>query len=126
MDTSRSTTVEEIFTAEAIVAGATAYSRIIGVTKLAGNASLQLELTGDGTAKVEWVGSLDRDAVVADFIKVNNSSDIITAFTVTSGPGADGKHIYPFSVSLVRNMCIKITEVSTTDGIVVTAIIAIQ
>lgn len=126
MDHSRTTFIEEIFTSEVIAAGESAYSRIIDVVKLAGNASLQIELTGDGTGKVEWIGTLDEDAAVTAFIKPNNANDIVTAFTKTSGPGADGKHIYGFNVSLVKNMAIKVTETGGGDSITVTAIIALQ
>jgi len=126
MDHNKSTTIEEIFSAEAIAAGGVAYSRIFDVSKLAGNASMQLELTGDGTAKVEWVGTNDEDALVAAFITPNNATDIVTAFTKTSGPGSDGKHIYPFSISLVGRMAIKVTETGGVNGITVTGIVALQ
>ena len=127
MDHTRSTTVKEIFTAQAVVKNTTVYSDIFDVKKLAGNCSLHItDLTGAGTGKFEWVGSNDPDAVVADFIKVNNANDIVTAFTATSGPGADGAHIYGFSVSLVSRMAIKCTETTTTDDIAITAILALQ
>ena len=126
MDHNKSTTIKEILTAEEIAAGESAYSEVLDVFQLAGNASLQIEVTGDGTAKIEWVGTNDEDALVAAFIKPNNANDIVTAFTKTSGPGSDGKHIYPFNVSLVKRMAIKVTETSTTDSVTVTAIIALQ
>jgi len=126
MNTAKSTTVKEIFTAKTILAGATAYSEYFDLQKLDGNASLQIELTGDGIGQFEWIGTNDEDADVADYIKPNGASDIVTAFIVTSGPGGDGKHIYPFNVSLVRRMAIKVTETSTTDPIVVTGILALQ
>lgn len=126
MDHSRSTTIEEIFSSEEIAASGSAYSRIFDVSKLAGNASLQIELTGDGTGKFEWVGTNDEDAAVAAFIKPNNANDIVTAFTKTDGPGGDGKHIYPFSIRLVKNMAIKVTETGGVSAIAVTAILAVQ
>jgi len=126
MDHNRSTTIEEIFTSEVIAASGTAYSRVFDVKQLAGNAALQILMTGDGTGKFEWVGTLDEDAVVADFVKVNNSNDIVTAFTKTSGPGGDGRHVYGFNVSLVKNLAIKVTETGGADSIIVTAIIALQ
>ena len=128
MDHNRSTTVVEIFTAQAIVKDTTVYSQIFDVKQLAGNASLHItDLTGDGTGQFEWVGSNDEDADVEDFIKVNNANDIVTAFTATSGPGADGAHIYPFSVRLVSRMAIKVTETTKTDDIAaMTAILALQ
>ena len=126
MDTTRSTTIEEIFSEEEIAKSGTAYSRIFDMIKVAGNASLQIELTGDGTAKIEWVGTNDEDAAEAAFIKPNNASDIVTAFTKTDGPGGDGKHIYSFNISLVRRMAVKITETGGTNSVTVTAIIALQ
>jgi hypothetical protein len=126
MDHSRTTTLKTVFSAVTIAAGEDDYSDIIPISKLAGNASLQIVVTGDGTARIEWVGSNTRSAAVTAFIKPNNANDIVTAFTKTSGPGGDGKHIYPFSVSLVDRIAIKVTETSTTDAIVITAILAIQ
>jgi len=126
MDNSRSTTIKTIFSAEEIAASGSAYSEIFDVAKLAGNASIQLLVTGDGTAKVEWVASNDEDAAVAAFIKVNNANDIVTAFTKTSGPGSNGKHIYPFNVYLVKRMAVKITETGGADSVTVTAILALQ
>lgn len=126
MDHSRTTTLKTVFDAVTIAANETDYSDIIPISKLAGNASLQIVVTGDGTAKIEWVGSNNRSAAVADFIKPNNANDIVTAFTKTSGPGGDGKHIYPFSISLVDRIAIKVTNTSATDAIVVTGILAIQ
>jgi len=126
MDHGKSTFIEEIFTSEEVAASGTAYSRIIDVVKLAGSASLQIVLTGDGTGKFEWVGTLNENALVAAFIKPNNANDIVTAFTKTSGPGSDGKHIYPFNISLVKNLAIKVTETGGADSITVTAILALQ
>lgn len=119
MDLNRSTTVEEIFTAEAVVAGATVYSRIFDIKKLAGNASLQITLTGTGTGQFEWIGSNDEDALIAAFIKVNAATDIVTAFTA-------GSAIYSFNISLVSRMAIRVTETGGVNPIGVTAILAIQ
>lgn len=126
MDYTKSTTVVKIFDAQAVVKNTSVYSDIFDVRKLAGNASLQVLLTGDGTAKIEWVGTNDEDAVVAAFIKPNNANDIVTAFTKTSGPGSNGKHIYPFSISLVKRMAIKVTETGGANAVAITAILAVQ
>jgi len=126
MDYNKLTTIETIFDAEEIAAGEDTNSRVFDFRKLAGNASLQITLTGNGTGKFEWVGTNDETAAVAAFIKPNNANDIVTAFTRTSGPGGDGKHIYGFNISLVRKAAIKVTETSATDTITVTAILAVQ
>jgi len=126
MDHNRSTTIKEIFTAEVIAANGSAYSDLFDVKQLAGNASLQLALTGTGTAKIEWVGSNDEDAVAAEFIKPNGASDLVTAFTVGDGPNSDGIAIYPFSIRLVSRMAIKITETVGANSVTITAILAVQ
>ena len=119
MDHSKSTSIRTIFDAEAIVAGATAYSEIISVGQLAGNASIQITLTGTGIAKFEWIASLDEDALIAAFVKVNNANDIVTAMTV-------GTAIYSFTIKLVPRLAIRVTETGGLNAIGVTAIIALQ
>lgn len=127
MDHNKSTTVVKIFDAKAVVKDTSVYSDIFDVKKLAGNLSLHItDLTGDGTAKIEWVASNDKNAVAANFIKVNNANNIVTAFNKTSGPGGDGEHIYGFNVSLVSRMAIRVTETGTTDDIAISAILALQ
>ena len=126
MDHTKSTTVKEIFTAEEIAASATVYSDILSVSQSAGNATIELVATGDGTAKVEWVGSLNEDAIVTAFLPVENTNDIVTAFTKTSGTGGAGKAIYSFETRLVSRMAIKITETVGANSVTVTAILAIQ
>jgi len=83
---------------------------------------LQLLLTGDGTATVEFL--LSNDGV--NFLEPSGSLDIVSGFTKTSGPGTDGKDIYAFGPVLARFMQIKVTETSTSDAIAVTAHLAIS
>ena len=123
LDQTKSITTREIFTAEEIADTTNASSAIIDLSKSAGQFSIQIELTGDGTGQFEWLGSNDG----TDFIKPNNANDIVTAFTKTSGPGGDGKHIYPFNVSLVKYMKIKVTETGVgANSITITVTIAVQ
>jgi len=126
MDLDRSTTVLQAFSSIEILAGESEYSDIYDLTKSAGNASIQLEVTGNGTARVEWVGTNDDTALVTAFITPNNASDIVTAFTKTSGPGSNGKHIYPFGLSLVKKIAIKVTETGGVNPVTVTALLVIQ
>lgn len=122
MDQTKVTTIKTLFTAQEIAAGESALSAILDLVKAAGNCAIQIELSGSGTGKFEWIGTLDD----VDFIKPNNANDIVTAFTESDGPGTDGKHIYSFNVSLVKAMKIKITETGGGDPITVTVTIAIQ
>ena len=79
-------------------------------------------LTGSGTGKFEY--ELSNDGV--NYLTPSSAADIITAHDVTTGPASDGKDLYSFSPELAKYMKIKVTETSTTDGIVVTAILALQ
>jgi hypothetical protein len=122
MDRNKLIQIKEVFTAAEVAASASALSSVIDLSASGGQFSLQIELTGDGTGKLEWVGSNDG----TDYIKPNNASDIVTAFTKTGGPGNDGKHIYSFNVSLVKFIKIKITETGGADTVTLTASLAIQ
>lgn len=118
MDHTKSTTIKEIFTAEAIAKSGVAYSEIFDVKQLAGTASLQVTLTGTGAATIDWVGSNDPDALIAAFLKVTNSNDIVTAMTV-------GTAIYSFTIKLIGRMAIRVTETGV-NPVGITAIIALQ
>ena len=87
-----------------------------------GSMSLQLILTGDGTAKVEYLISADG----INYITPSSASDIVTAFTKTSGSNSDGKDIFTLTIPVAKYIKIKFTETSTTDNIVVNAILLIK
>ena len=74
MDLNKSVQVKDAFAAVAIAASGSALSEVIDVSKTGGDATLQLTLTGDGTATVEWVGSNDG----VDFMTPAAISEIVT------------------------------------------------
>jgi hypothetical protein len=116
---------EKIFDAE-VIAKSTATSTDaidLGADRPIGDLSIQLELTGDGTATVSWTGSLDG----TDYLVPNgDTGTIIAGFVKTSGPGGDGKHIYPFDMSIIRFIKITVTETGTANPVTVTATLAVQ
>jgi hypothetical protein len=122
MDRGKFTFVEEVFTAEEVAASGSALTRVIDVGQSGGQFSVQVELTGDGTATIDWVGSNDG----TDYIKPNGASDIVAGFIKTSGPGSDGKHIYSFNVIPIKFIKLKITETGGVNSVTLTATIAIQ
>jgi len=115
---------EKIFDAETITKNTSTDSSAIDLQgkRPGGNFSVQVELTGDGTATIDWIGSLDN----VDYLKPNGASNIATGMIKTSGPGGDGKHIYGFSPALVRYIKIRVTETGTANNVVVTITLAIQ
>lgn len=128
MDHNRSTSVKQAFSAVEVAADNSEYSDIFPASKLAGNASIHIEVTGDGTLTLELVGSNDQSATAAtSFIVPNGTTEIVTGFTKTSGPGTDGKHIYRINTNvLVDRLAIKATETGTTDSVTITAWLALQ
>ena len=111
-----------IFNAQEIAAGGNAVSDAINLQGIDGYFSIQVALTGDGTAKFEYLMSNNN----SDFLEPSSASDIATGHTKTSGPGADGKDIYAFDPDLAKFMKIKVTETGGANTITVTVTSAIQ
>lgn len=113
-----------VFNAETVAASGNSSSAAINLNDFKPNGyfSLQITLTGSGTGKFEY--ELSNDGV--NYLTPSSAADIITAHDVTTGPASDGKDLYSFSPELAKYMKIKVTETSTTDAIVVTAILALQ
>ena len=85
--------------------------------------SLQIELTGDGTAKFEYAISNDGETYVT---QIATADQIVSGFTKTSGPGNDGKDIVSFEPEVTKKMKIVCTETGTSDSVVVTATVLIR
>ena len=113
-----------VFNAETIAAGGTSSSAAIDLDNLnaAGFFSLQVTLTGLGTAKIEYLLSNDG----TNYLEPSSAADIVLAHTVASGPAGDGKDIYSFSSEIAKNLKIKITETGAANTITVTATLAVQ
>jgi len=97
-----------IFDSETITAGADSTTSAIDLNKWRpeGYFSIQVVLTGAGTAKIEYLLSNDG----TNYLEPSTGVDIVLAHTATSGPGADGDDIYVFEPEVARYLKIKITE----------------
>lgn len=115
---------ELIFNSENIAKSANSTTDAIDLNKYRpeGYFSLQVELSGSGTGKFEYL--LSNNGV--DYMEPATAVDIVTAHTATSGPGADGKDIYYFEPEPARFMKIKVTETGGSNSIVVTATLLVQ
>jgi len=82
--------------------------------------SLQLILTGDGTLTVTYL--LSHDGV--HFVTPVTASEIVADFGATDGPDSDGIDLLPFDLELAPQLRLQFEETSTTDAVVVTAIVA--
>lgn len=117
-------TTTRLLNAATIAANGSSTSSSIDLRNIAQNGlfSIQLALTGDGTAKVEYLCSNNNSV----FIEPASASDIVSGFTKTSGPGGDGKAFYAFEPEPCGFLKIKVTETGTLKAAVVTLDIAIQ
>lgn len=89
---------------------------------LEGNFSLQVEVSGSGTCKFEYLSSING----TDFLEPTSASDIASSVTATSGPASDGKNIYSFTPVVSPYMKIKVTETGGASAVVVSAWLAMH
>lgn len=82
--------------------------------------TLQLILTGDGTLTVTY--QMAHDGV--HFLTPDTASEIVADFSKTDGPGSDGVDLIPFDLELAPQLRLQFEETTTTDAVVVTAIVA--
>lgn len=78
--------------------------------------TLQYAITGDGTAKIEYLSSLDG----TNYIEPSSATDIATGLTKTSGSGSDGKDVISFSPIAAPKYKIKVTETGGANSITIT------
>lgn len=116
--------IKQIMSAQAVTAGSSSTSGAIDLSErdmVYGYFSVYVYVTGNGTAKVEYLVSLDG----TNYLEPSSATDITTGFTKSSGPGSDGKDIFAFSPILAKDIKIKVTETGSSNPIAVTIYIAI-
>jgi len=84
--------------------------------------SIQVDLSGDGTAKFEYL--LSNDEVT--YIDPTGATDIGSGLTKTGGVAGDGTEHYSFSPELAKSMKIIVTETGSSSSVTVTVTLAIQ
>lgn len=112
---------QTVFTAQAILASATATSGVINLKNTEGNFSLINVLTGTGTAKINYTVCATKDGTfVAPIVDGQSTAGQIAA-SLTTGTWA-GK----FNPMLTPYMKITVTETGGTDAVTVTTTIMYQ
>ena len=116
--------VTKVFDSETISASGDSSSGVVDLGSLTynGNFGLQVYLSGNGTAQIDYTVSNHE----SDFITPTLASAITTGMTKTTGPGSDGKDAFSFEPILHRFLKVKVTETGTSDSITVTAYLATQ
>jgi len=112
--------VNKIFDAITIGASSVARSILLDLQAYAkeGFFSLQIELTGTGTAKFEYENSNDGETFITQSAAVDQ---IVTGFTNSSGPGSDGKDLISFEPEPAKKMRIVCTETGGANSVTITA-----
>ena len=111
-----------VFSSTAIAKSGTSTSADIDLSdyKPLGYFSLQLTVTGDGTAQIKYQLSNDGDT----FVTPTSAQDIVTAHTKTTG--TSGVDIYSFFPEPAKYIRIVATETGGANTITVTGILFIQ
>ena len=112
-----------VLTDEEISASGVYTSDSIDLTSIvpsSGYFSVQVEVTGDGTCKIEYL--LSNDGI--DYISPSTATEIATGLTKTTN--TSGKDIYSFSPMLSKFMKIAITETGTSDSVTVSLTLLAQ
>lgn len=107
----------QIFDDVVVPAGGSAASMSLDLSQLrTDNATLQLEVTGDGTADFSY--DLSNNGV--DFMVADGVTNVIKAsVTKTSGPASDGKILINFTFKLAEAMKITVEEKGAVNPVTV-------
>ena len=113
---------EKVFDGVEVSAGSSETSDAVKLQSKEGYFSIQEEITGDGTVKLEYLVSIDGE----NFLEPSEASDIATGQTKTSGPGSDGKDIISFEPVLSPWIKIKATETVSSNSVTATVYLGVQ
>lgn len=117
--------VVKVFDAEEVAASGSATSNALSLNlyKPDGYFSVQVEITGDGTATLSYtLSNNDKDYLVP-----TGASEIIAGLTKTSGPSGDGKNMYKFATGepmLAKYIKFVLTETGTSETVTATVWLA--
>lgn len=96
--------------------------------RVEGSLSLQVEVTGDGTAKFEFSQSntYNPHDGTGDFVKPVSGFGILTGIDDSAGTGSDGKDTGNINAFVSKAMKIICTETGTSNAVVVNAWLCMQ
>jgi len=130
MDNKQTIDTKNIFNGATITAGTTVNGQVFSSDskKMNGNASLQIEVTGDGTAKfmIEQSNNHVKGQTVPYFVRASSGYIIVEGFTKTGGIGTDGKDIIDVPMILSGEFRIVCEETGGANDIVVKSWLTMQ
>lgn len=98
-----------------VAAGGSTTSSKIDLVNSEGYFSVQVAVSGSGTAKIEYL--LSNNDVT--YLEPTGAVDIASGLTAASGPGSDGHDLYSFSPPHARWLKIRVTETGASDAVTV-------
>jgi len=100
----------------------------LSAMKAEGNITLQIEVTGDGTAKVEWLQSNNWEPSdkTGDFVRPVSGYQVVTGFTKTSGTNGNGKDLLNVPAFNSEALKFYVEETGSANSITINAWISIQ
>ena len=108
------TITKKLFDAVTIVASGDEESEVIDLTKMEGFFRSQINVSGDGTCKVEWLESINDGTDWFD-----SYADLANGLDKTSGPALDGKSLMDITVDLSSKGKVLITETGGVQPVTV-------
>lgn len=121
---------QKIIDNKTIAASGTFTSREIDINdfKLRGDITLQVKLTGDGTATIEFEQSNNFVPTTGsgDFVIPSSGGSITTGFTKTSGSASDGKDLFDLAMFNSQFFRIKVTETGAANSITLDGFLSMQ
>lgn len=119
---------QQIFKTITVTPGTPKLSQVVSISeqKLVGNLTLQIEVTGTGTADVFYrvSNNYDKRDGTGDFVKPVSGFNIYNTFSVTSGTDSDGKD--HANITMNNAEAFKIEVTATTNPIVISAWLSMQ
>lgn len=110
-------TPRKIMDSQTISASGAYTSTVITLKNLDGVFALQATVSGDGTVKFEFLGSINS----TDFVEAENADDILSGITKTSGPDSNGKVFIQFTPDFSYQGKIRVTETGGANSATVSA-----
>jgi len=117
MDHQKSLQIKDVFSGEALLASGSASSGVIDVSQTGGAATAEITVTGDGTIKLELLGSNGG----SNYVTPNGVSEIATGLTKTPGTT-----IYSFTIPAIRYIKFKVTETGGANAATVSVKVAVR
>ena len=113
---------KKVLDSKTVSAGTSEYSEVVVPLLVNGYFSLQLQIEGSGTCKIEYELA---NGVKAPFVMPDAGVDWQTGLTSSSGNASDGNLFFPLSPAISIRFRFKVTETGGASSVTVTGWLAV-